>query len=415
MQAQPPIHPPIGGLDNPFFSLTLYYKLKLTFIHKKKMAAKYLQFAEQLEQDLDCGRYAVDEQLPSERTLAQDHSLSHMTVNKAVASLVARGRLARRGRNGTVVLSPPARTMGGRPQQSDFVTVMLDADPANHNPWLNLLPSALHARHLLPVILDVDVSHPKDLTSQQLEKLHGARAVIAHATRQFPYGALTGMDPDTRLVFISKPDEIPDHPYATVIPDVCEGARQAMHALAAAGRLTVLAVVHGARASEHSRLLHAGLDLAEKEIPGLKLLRLPPGDATTPEGYREDIGRLTKWLVAGGYRPDGLFSFGDYHVIQALKTFLAIGMRVPQDVAVVGYHDTPWAEMYDLTTLSTNPKAVVTAVMEMVLGRQGGERLIPPRLVWRRSCPRKAQRTESEGASSDAVSISSLTRKEVAV
>jgi DNA-binding LacI/PurR family transcriptional regulator len=349
------------------------------------MAAKYQQFAAELERDLDRGRYAVGEQLPSERTLAQDHGLSHMTVNKAVASLVARKRLDRRGRNGTVVLPPPTKTMGSKPQRSDFVTVMLYANPANHNPWLNLLPSALQAHHLLPVI--IDVSHPEEMTSRQLDKLHGARAVIAHATRQFPYGTLTGMDPDTRLVFITKPDEIPDHPYATVIPDFCEGARQAMHALAALGRLTVLAVVYGAETSEHSRLLHDGLDLAEQEIPGLKLLRLSPGNATTTEAFCEDLGRLLTGLIAGGYRPNGVFSFADHATIQTLKPFQAIGMRVPQDVAAVGYFDTPWAETYDLTTISTNPEIVVAIAMDMALGKQEGERLVAPRLVPRRSCP----------------------------
>jgi len=373
---------------------------------------KYIRFASQMELDLDGGKYQVGDQLPSERALARHYRLAQVTVNKALASLVGRGRLARRGRNGTVVLPPPTKTMGKKPQHSDFAVVMLDATPANHDPWLNRLPSALQAHHLLPVI--IDVSHPEEMTSRQLDKLHGARAVIAHANRQFPYTTLTGMDPDTRLVFISKPDEIPDHPYATVLPDFCEGTRQAMHALAALGRRNVLVITYGAHTSEFSRLLHAGLDQAEKEIPGLSLLRLSPGDNLTQNDGLENLGWQMKALITGGYRPDGLFSYGDCNVIQALKPFQDIGMRVPQDLAAVGFFDTPWAKMYDLTTISTNPEAVTEAVIEMALGQKNGEeRLIPPRLVVRRSCPAVAGRQEND--SSAFQPLRSLARKEVAV
>ena len=343
------------------------------------MAPKYKQFADQLERDIDRGIYAVGDQLPSERVLAQQHHLAHMTVNKALFSLVNKGRLARRGRNGTVVLAPSTETRGN---PNDFGVIMLDATPSHHNPWLNVLPSALQARSLLPVI--IDVSHQDETTLQQLDHLHGARVVIVDAQSDFPYGVLKEMDPATRLVFISRPDENVDHPFATVIPDYCEGARLAMHALAAFGRLKVLAPIYGAHRGERSRLLHAGLDLAEKEIAGLQILRLHP-DGRRPD----DLEKMLSPLVAGGYRPDGIFGSNDFTTIQAMKSFQALGLRVPEDVAAVGYWNTPWADSYELTSVSPNPEEVVAAAMEMALGERNGELLIAPRLVVRQSCPTK--------------------------
>ena len=56
----------------------------------------YLQLAQSLAQDIQAGRYPVQQALPSERWLAQAMGVSRITARKAIDVLVARGWVLRR-------------------------------------------------------------------------------------------------------------------------------------------------------------------------------------------------------------------------------------------------------------------------------------------------------------------------------
>ena len=45
--------------------------------------------------------------------------------------------------------------------------------------------------------------------------------------------------------------------------------------------------------------------------------------------------------------PDGLFSAGDFSAYGAIMTFKKLGIRIPQDIAVVGFANEPFDEMLD--------------------------------------------------------------------
>jgi DNA-binding LacI/PurR family transcriptional regulator len=69
------------------------------------------------------------------------------------------------------------------------------------------------------------------------------------------------------------------------------------------------------------------------------------------------------------------------------------GRRVPEDVSVVGFDDVPESAFYipPLTTVRPDFDAAAAASLDLLLaqiysdGRGGGRRIIPPRLVPRRS------------------------------
>ncbi len=80
----------------------------------------------------------------------------------------------------------------------------------------------------------------------------------------------------------------------------------------------------------------------------------------------------------------------DYWAIQLYEALTKIGLRVPDDVALVGYRNTPWCDMIDitLTSVSINEHLIADAVAEAIDADSPEERhiAIPPRLVIRESC-----------------------------
>ena len=67
----------------------------------------WVQIEERLADRIECGLLAFEERLPAERDIAESLNVSRMTVRQALASLAARGLVARTVGRGTFVLGPP--------------------------------------------------------------------------------------------------------------------------------------------------------------------------------------------------------------------------------------------------------------------------------------------------------------------
>lgn len=68
-----------------------------------KVKPKYLGIAESLRNDIKNGTYAINEMLPDGKTLAEQYTVSLMTMKRALDTLVAEGYIIRRRGAGTFV------------------------------------------------------------------------------------------------------------------------------------------------------------------------------------------------------------------------------------------------------------------------------------------------------------------------
>ena len=105
----------------------------------------------------------------------------------------------------------------------------------------------------------------------------------------------------------------------------------------------------------HRRIASLGaMHVRDLPAPGAGL---PRRRSSPPAAGRPEPGDRRRWDPEGGYGPSGagwpstappdaLFCFTDSLALGALHAFADAGLRVPDDVSVVGYDDVPEAAHY---------------------------------------------------------------------
>jgi LacI family transcriptional regulator len=125
------------------------------------------------------------------------------------------------------------------------------------------------------------------------------------------------------------------------------------------------------------------------------LLRIPlcpcEDGGWVTSGYRS-----VRRFLESGEPIDGLFVFNDLLAAEALSAIRDCGLRVPQDLAVVGFNDERAAAFYDPPLTSVNPRLgeVGALAVRLLLQRLEGDEspsrpsrlTVEPSLTVRRSC-----------------------------
>ncbi|WP_402373062.1 LacI family DNA-binding transcriptional regulator [Isoptericola rhizosphaerae] len=196
-------------------------------------------------------------------------------------------------------------------------------------------------------------------------------------------------DRGTPVVLVDHED--PDGRLSSVSLDHREGGRIAAEHLVTAGRTRLLF----AGGPEGVRQVARRLEGCREVVSGIAGTRLEvarSADLDLTDG--EEMGRWIAGLEAAD-RPDAVFAGNDLHAIGLVNALVAGGVRVPDDVAVVGYDDIPFAARaaVPLTTVRQPIAEMGRAAARLLLdeiaepGREPRDVVFPPELVVRGSAP----------------------------
>jgi len=330
---------------------------------------KFKQLAEFLEGEIRRGKFKPGMKLPSERDLAKKYQLSHMTVNKALASLVEKKLLRRVYGDGTYITDLKNNLILHR-----TVGVVINTEERLHPPFAKHLPSQLQSKGYFTTLMEIN-NNIKPHLERFLEE--GSFGLIVDGYSVFPFETLKKLDKSTRLVFIHRFEGPQKYKASYVLSDYRRGGYIAARQLLNAGRKNVLILSFEIEPGWSSDLFYQGCLKAQKEYGGDFTYLI--ARKTSPETYRE--------IFNSPKRPNGILSFGDVRVIPVLKILKELKLRVPDDVAVIGYYNTPWGEGYNLTSVSINEQSMVEKAVEMLEEDKNGEFYVGPEIVFRGSCP----------------------------
>jgi len=146
----------------------------------------------------------------------------------------------------------------------------------------------------------------------------------------------------TPAVLINTRDDVGGHPAVRL--DNPAGARAVAEHLVALGRKRIVHIAGAAgniEAQERADAFRAALN--ERDGVSVELVQ---GD------FSEESGEAAvEALLQSGQKFDAVFAANDMMAIGALQALRRAGLRVPEDVAVVGFDDVPLARHLGLTTV----------------------------------------------------------------
>ncbi len=165
---------------------------------------------------------------------------------------------------------------------------------------------------------------------------------------------------------------VPAEVAGTVRLDHANGVRQAIDHLYALGRRR-FAVLAGpdssSAAGERVRAAQAALAARGLKLPADHVVQTAP--------YIDDGASSARRLLEAVEQVDALLCYNDLVAAGALQACAALGLRVPEDVAVVGFDDIPFARMFTppLTTLHVPKYDLGVNAMRILFDRMAGRNI----------------------------------------
>lgn len=169
-----------------------------------------------------------------------------------------------------------------------------------------------------------------------------------------------------------------------VADDDMRGAQLAVKHLAGLGHREIALIDGGDGAGAAER--RAGYQSAMTDLGLAANVRIQPGDFTENAGHEG-----ARRLLARGTRPTAIFASNDQSAVGALNAINEAGLRVPEDVSLIGYDNTALAALRHiaLTTIhqprSQIGEMAVKAVIRRIEkhGRAARHHILAPKLVVR--------------------------------
>jgi LacI family transcriptional regulator len=135
-----------------------------------------------------------------------------------------------------------------------------------------------------------------------------------------------------------------------------------------------------------------GLEFRQELVMGFPSGAMLGVDVETPEGYARVVEAGIRQAMASAEPPTAIvFSFTQ-RAMAGLRTFRKMGIRIPEDMAVVGVADVPGSDLCEppLTVWKGDYVAVgrrgVDVLIDQIEGKVGASVLVGGKLVVRESC-----------------------------
>jgi LacI family transcriptional regulator len=248
------------------------------------------------------------------------------------------------------------------------------------------IDAAARARklHLLVSSAHNDTAETGATLRAMIGRVDGLLVLLPHVDGKFLQESVRSALP---VVLMSTADA--EHAYASVYVDNYGGACAMVKHLAELGHRSIAHIAGRPENMDTEERLRGYRDALAKELPGSPEIVLQ-GDFTEESGYK-----AAQDLLAYAVKPNAIFAANDMMAIGCMSALLEAGLRVPQDIAVVGFDDIPTARF-------VRPRLTTVSVKIADLGGRALDRLadaienpeviepvcetVPAELVIRASC-----------------------------
>lgn len=297
---------------------------------------RHFQLREAIRRDTLRSGLSNGDPIPSERELGKTYGVSRVTVRRAISDLIAEGFLRREGRRGTYVNdvscvgswapNPDSRLIGvliSRIQTSFSDRLLGGIDDCSHELGYSVVFGAT----------DEDPAR----ASRQIERMatEGVAGFILVPIAGDDYNKtnieLFNQIRARRLPFVLQDRYVRGSNVDTVVSDNFDGAYRATKHLVEQGHRTIAFVGYLRCSAVEDRI--AGYEKCLMDCG------IAPDDSIVISPRPEDVKQAAVQLMKR--RPDitAIFAVNDAKAILVWESLTEMGLRVPTDVALVGYNN----------------------------------------------------------------------------
>ncbi len=376
----------------------------------------YQQVANSLRRHIVDGTIAVGDQLPPHRQLATQFGVSVITINKALSGLVSEGVLNSRVGRGTFVAVRPAamavtpQWRGDHPQTDGARTlgfVLRDLNSPFFSMVANLAEQQAHARgYGLLMLSSGNVSEREDTQIRRLLDV-GVEGLVVVSMSRTTYRLSESLRQlqARRFPFVmvsyTAGDDVPfvgsDFDRAGVLVGehlASLGRRRWGYVTDRFGSLS-----GDARSAGFRRVAAA----RGTPVDDAFVFEYPYEGEWNDHQSGRDLGEYIARLAD---RPDALYVFNDIGALGLIDGLVAGGVRVPEDIAIVGFDGIALGARspIPLTTVRQPVERIGALAVDNVIAQARGEQptlrqLFEPELIVRASCGTAPASRTREGRS----------------
>jgi len=335
----------------------------------KLTSPKYYQIKQFLLRGIESKKYNPNSCIPSENELSKKFKVNKNTAVRALKELTQEGYLYRIQGKGSFVADFKKlrnhRTVG----------LVIETEESSHPPFTKNLPSQLQSKGYFTTLMDITNNIKPHLEGFLEEKYFG---LVVDGYSVFPFEILSKLKKSARLVFINRFEGPRKYKASYILADYIQGGYLAAKHLLKGGRKNILILSFKTRPGWTSDLFYRGCQKAQKEYGG---------SFTCLDVTKKIPGKTYSEIFKSPKRPEGILSFTDPRIIPVLKILQDLELKVPEDVAIIGYHNTPWAKGYNLTSVSRHERLISERAVEILDAGRNEEVYIKPEIIFRDSCP----------------------------
>lgn len=333
----------------------------------------YLQLADDLRRQIELGNLKAGDKIVPEVELAQKHSLARGTVRQALQLLVQQGFLERTPRKGTFV----AHKTGAITSLISIVVPYL-RDALIHG-IMNGVESALRQNGYGLIVghsdgrLEIELEHVRRLQRA------GAGGLILFPLALPGEANLLAKTLPARFPLVLIDRTLPGLAASSVLADNYGGAYAAVEHLIGLGHRRIACVTHeGQISSVDDRVTGYACAMRAAGLaymaPVALQWREPSREGQPPDYSDQDMAPINR-LMHGTQAPTAVFCINDFIALGLLRHFHRRGLRVPEQVAVVGFDDIPLAPFIPvpLTTVAQPKFEIGVEAVRLLLDQITGQ------------------------------------------
>ncbi len=374
----------------------------------------------EIEAGIQSGRYPAGARLPSEPRLAAEFGVSRGTLRQALASLRQGGYLDSIPGRGTFVRGPRPRVIEARRRVVGLIVPSITR-PALPE-VLSAIEDELHGRGYSLLVGTSGTSREQEDGRVTRILGEGVSGLIVLPIDSRPDHSMYRRLVEDAFPLVLIDRHIVGLSIDAVLPENLGGAFMAVSHLVELGHrriafvssdnLSTTSVLE--RLQGYEQALRAAGIQPDGELVFTRLPAIPPEPTDEDRTIQDNARRIARFLSSRDL-PTAVFALHDRIAISVLEAAASLGLRVPEDMAVVGFDDDPLAQKLrvPLTTIAQPREQIGRTAARLIADRIEGLRtetariVLPTRLVVRRSSgvPRGAVGAAANGAGTGASSM----------